>query len=213
MQKRLIVKGRVQDVDYRETVKDIARLMNVFGEVRNLKNGTVEILCGCNDKKHFEEFKDKITIKEQSHYKPFVEKIDEYPEDINLNVFTVDYDDVQTQLLKKTIIGSKAMKDMVKQMNSMNENLGNKMDDMNENLGNKIESGNKDIGNKMDSMNTEMKLMNNNLGNKIDSLNINITNRFDTMEQKYDTIGKTMIKLEQHFGKLVEEFIEKKKKK
>jgi len=40
-----------------------------------------------------------------------------------------------------------------------------------------------------------------------------MTKRFDTMEQKYGTIGETMIKLEQHFGKLVEEFIGKKKKK
>jgi len=76
----------------------------------------------------------------------------------------------------------------------MSENLGNKMNSMNENLGNKMES------------------MNENLGNKIDSLNDNITNRFDIMEEKYDTIGKTMIKLEEHFGKLVEEFIGKKKK-
>ena len=186
MQKRLIVKGRVQDVDYRETVKDIARLMNVFGEVRNLRNGSVEILCGYNDKKHFEEFKDKITIKEQSHFKPFVEKIDEYPEDINLDVFTVDYGDVQIQLLKKTIVGSKAMKDMSKQMKSMNDSVN--------------------------SMNGSINLMNENLGNKIDSLNDNITNRFDIMEERYGTIGETIIKLEKHIGKLVEEFIEKKKK-
>ena len=65
---------------------------------------------------------------------------------------------------------------------------------------------NENIGNKMTSMNE-------NLGNKIDSLNDNITNRFDTMERKYGTIGETMIKLEKHFGKLVEEFIGKKKKK
>ena len=207
MQKRLIVKGRVQDVDYRETVKDIARSMNVFGEVRNLKNGTVEILCGCNDKKHYEEFKDKITIKENSHYKPFVEKIDEYPEDINLNVFTVDYGDVQTQLLKKTIVGSKSMKDMSKQMNSMNVSMNLMNDSMNS-----MNVSMNSMNDSMNSMNVSINLMNENLGNKIDSLNDNITNRFDTMEEKYDTIGKTMIKLEEHFGKLVEEFIGKKKK-
>ena len=200
MQKRLIVKGRVQDVDYRETVKDIARLMNVFGEVRNLRNGSVEILCGYNDKKHFEEFKDKITIKEQSHFKPFVEKIDEYPEDINLDVFTVDYGDVQTQLLKKTIVGSKAMKDMSKQMNSMNDSMDLMNDSMNS------------MNGSINLMNDSINLMNENLGNKIDSLNDNITNRFDIMEERYGTIGETIIKLEKHIGKLVEKFIEKKKK-
>lgn len=45
------------------------------------------------------------------------------------------------------------------------------------------------------------------------SMNTNMTTRFDNMEQKYDTIGKTLIKLEKQFSKLVEEFIGKKKKK
>ena len=59
IKKRLIVKGRVQDVDYRETVKDTARSMNILGEVRNLRNGSVEILCECKDVQQLSEFKEK----------------------------------------------------------------------------------------------------------------------------------------------------------
>ena len=47
----------------------------------------------------------------------------------------------------------------------------------------------------------------------IKEMRTDMADRFDTMEQKYGTIGKTMIKLEEHFGKLVEEFIGKKKNK
>jgi len=47
----------------------------------------------------------------------------------------------------------------------------------------------------------------------IKEMRTDMTDRFDTMEQKYGTIGKTLIKLEKHFGKLVEEFIGKNKQK
>lgn len=45
------------------------------------------------------------------------------------------------------------------------------------------------------------------------SMHNDMINRFDVMDRKYDAIGKTLIKLEEHFGKLVEEFIGQKKKK
>lgn len=149
IQKRLIIIGRVQDVDYRETVKDIARDMSILGEVRNLKNGSVEISCECKDRKQLDEFEKKITVKEQSHHKPYVEKIDEYPEYLKLSgIFTIDYGDLQNQLLKKTIIGSKSMKSMDAKMGSMDT----EMKSMNKNLGNKLDSLNNNITNQFNTM-------------------------------------------------------------
>ncbi|MEI6675576.1 MAG: acylphosphatase [Verrucomicrobiota bacterium] len=41
--KRVIFKGRVQNVGFRYTVKDLARAFEVRGWVKNLPDGTVEL--------------------------------------------------------------------------------------------------------------------------------------------------------------------------
>ena len=41
--KRVIFKGRVQNVGFRYTVKDIARAFDVCGWVKNLPDGSVEL--------------------------------------------------------------------------------------------------------------------------------------------------------------------------
>jgi acylphosphatase len=40
---RLVLRGRVQGVGFRDTVADIARRHQVAGSVRNLRDGTLEI--------------------------------------------------------------------------------------------------------------------------------------------------------------------------
>ncbi len=42
--KRVIFEGRVQGVGFRYTVKDLARGFDVCGSVKNLPDGTVELL-------------------------------------------------------------------------------------------------------------------------------------------------------------------------
>ena len=133
IQKRLILKGRVQDIeddiDYREKIKDIARDMKILGEVRNIRNGTVEILCECKDEKQLSDFKKKITIKEQSHHKPCVEKIDEYPFEGKLTVFTVEYNknNMELELLKATTRWVNAAKSLSE--TKSNENKKWRVDD------------------------------------------------------------------------------------
>lgn len=41
--KRIVFKGRVQNVGFRYTVKDLARSFDVCGWVRNVPDGTVEL--------------------------------------------------------------------------------------------------------------------------------------------------------------------------
>ncbi|MBI3588418.1 acylphosphatase [Candidatus Micrarchaeota archaeon] len=45
----LLVKGRVQAVGYRRFVKGIADELGVRGTVRNLPDGTVEIICDAEE--------------------------------------------------------------------------------------------------------------------------------------------------------------------
>lgn len=42
--KRIIFEGRVQGVGFRYTTKDLARGYDVLGTVRNLRDGTVELV-------------------------------------------------------------------------------------------------------------------------------------------------------------------------
>jgi len=135
IQKRLILKGRVQivddDIDYREKIKDIARCMNIHGYVRNLRDGTVEIVCECKNKKQLSEFKEKITIEEDRHLKPYVEKIDEYStEGIPLGFFRVDYDNMDLEILKATTRWVNSMISFNEEIKKMNVTLKKPNDEL-----------------------------------------------------------------------------------
>lgn len=58
----LIVQGEVQGVGYRQYVAKIGRRLKLAGCVKNLEDGTVQILCK-GDKKTISEFKEKIEKK------------------------------------------------------------------------------------------------------------------------------------------------------
>ncbi len=55
MPKRVIYEGRVQGVGFRYTCKDIARGYDVTGGVRNLADGTVELVA-CGEAGEVEDF-------------------------------------------------------------------------------------------------------------------------------------------------------------
>jgi len=139
--------------------------MKINGTVKNLKDGSVEILCECRNDEHLRKFKKEIVLSGTDQYSAHVEEI--LVEDLpkrELGYFDVDYGGDVT---------------------------------------------NKDIATKIDIGSNVMRTMN----SKIDSMNRNIETRFDTMGQKYDTIGKTLIKLEGHFIRLVEALIKEKNEK
>ena len=46
---QLIVTGKVQGVWYRATIKQIADKMGIFGTIKNLPNGNVEIIANLNE--------------------------------------------------------------------------------------------------------------------------------------------------------------------
>ncbi len=50
MRAKFIVKGRVQGVFFRDETKKKADALNVKGYVKNLANGTLEVVADCDDK-------------------------------------------------------------------------------------------------------------------------------------------------------------------
>ncbi len=62
---RLVVKGEVQGVGYRWFVRRAAQLLGVSGWVRNVPDGTVEVVCEARDKKQFEDFVEQIRRRDE----------------------------------------------------------------------------------------------------------------------------------------------------
>ncbi|MFA5077760.1 MAG: acylphosphatase [Candidatus Micrarchaeia archaeon] len=58
---KMLLYGRVQGVGCRAFVSSIARRLGVTGTVRNMENGSVEIICECGSENIFEEFKNIIS--------------------------------------------------------------------------------------------------------------------------------------------------------
>lgn len=74
--KRVIVTGRVQGVGFRYTTKDLARGFDVCGSVRNLPDGTVEILVQGEDEE-VEEFLRELA--ENSYVSHFIREMHSSP--------------------------------------------------------------------------------------------------------------------------------------
>lgn len=134
---RLIVKGFVQGVGYRNIVMRHAWKLNILGIVRNLNNGDVEIFCKCKNSNHLEEFINKITIRDDKEnvYLPFVEIIEKYitPKEIDsfnppkiFSKFSIDYGDIPSQdkeVLIKMDTGSSIMLQTSSNVKNMNTNM------------------------------------------------------------------------------------------
>ncbi len=74
---RIIVKGDVQGVGYRASVKYIARKMGIKGFVRNLDDGTVEICC-------------KSSRKDIERFIKAIDRKAEKPDEFSLNIESIE---------------------------------------------------------------------------------------------------------------------------
>ncbi|RLG18294.1 acylphosphatase [Candidatus Micrarchaeota archaeon] len=70
---KLIAKGRVQGVNYRAFVCSQADSLDVKGTVKNLPDGSVEIIAEAPDEKTLEEFKQRV--KHRSKWGPQVDEL------------------------------------------------------------------------------------------------------------------------------------------
>jgi acylphosphatase len=59
---RLVAHGRVQGVNYRWLVQDAAKGLGIKGWVKNLPDGSVEILCETETEKAYRDFLKRIEV-------------------------------------------------------------------------------------------------------------------------------------------------------
>lgn len=150
MEKRaeIIVHGRVQKAGFRDLIDEAAFNLNLNGYVKNLKDGTVQVICEGEEDK-VKELLEKINIQQ---YPIRVEKIDvKYTKPTHeFKAFEIiREEDLSTATYER-------MDTAVRYMREMNANLSQKIDNLGDNLGGKIDNLGDNLGTKIDQSKNEI---------------------------------------------------------
>jgi len=167
---KIIVSGRVQKAGYKDTVDEIAYHLNLKGYVKNLEDGTVEVVCE-GEKKDIGGFVEKIKVRE---YPIFVESVKvKYSEETGeFKQFDIIHEkDITKATYERMDMAARYMRGMHTEMKDMHQDLGGKIDSMHQDLGGKIDSMHQDLKEEQIGMHHDM--------NK----------RFDWIAEKYGDIG------------------------
>ena len=185
MKKRaeIIISGRVQKAGFRDFIDEIAFDLNLDGYVKNLDDGTVEIVCE-GEEGPIRDFLEKINI---IQYPIRVENIDVVYKDPTWEYKTFEV--IREEDL--TLATYERMDAAVRYMRQMNSDLGQKIDGLGENLSCKIDGLGENLSQKIDGLGVkidqnraEIREMNSNLGQKIDGLGEKIDqNRVETTSE------------------------------
>jgi len=146
MKKRaeIIVYGRVQKAGFRDFIDEIAFNLNLNGYVKNLGDGTVQIISECEED-GIKELLEKINI---TQYPIRVENIDvvyKKPTGEYRTFAIIREEDLTTATYER-------MDTAVRYMREMNSNLSQKIDGLGDNLGSKIDG----VGGKIDQSRIEI---------------------------------------------------------
>ena len=187
MKKRaeIIISGRVQKAGFRDFIDEIAFDLNLDGYVKNLDDGTVEIVCE-GEEGPIRDFLEKINI---IQYPIRVENIDVVYKDPTWEYKTFEV--IREEDL--TLATYERMDAAVRYMRQMNSDLGQKIDGLGENLSQKIDGLGENLSQKIDGLGVkidqnraEIREMNSNLGQKIDGLGENLCYKIEGLGEKID---------------------------
>ena len=158
----IIVHGRVQKAGFRDFIDEIAFNLDLHGYVKNLDDGTVQIICE-GEEGNIKELLEKINI---TQYPIRVEKIDvAYNEPIDEYV---TFDVVRDEDL--TTATYERMDAAVRYMREMNSNLGQKIDG---------------VGDKIDGVGGKIDYLGDDIGGKIDQSRIEITSEIRSTKDDF----------------------------
>lgn len=91
---RMKVMGKVQGVFYRAFVRTNALELGIRGTVKNMRDGSVEIVCEAKDELHFQQFAEAVTYNNRAGIK--VENVDilerKRSDDFSFHDFRIIYD-------------------------------------------------------------------------------------------------------------------------
>ncbi len=96
---RIVVKGKVQKVGYRDFVQRVARGLGIKGFVENFRDGNVQIVCEA-EKEVLDDFVKKINVKEDIDVES-VKIIETLPATGEFEYFDIKYGRLEEESSKK----------------------------------------------------------------------------------------------------------------
>ncbi len=148
---KIIVKGEVQRVGYRDAVEKIARKLGIKGIVENLKPYDVRIVCECEDK-DVKRFIGALKI----YGDPLISVSDiavEYEKPTGeFTYFEIKRGSTDEETAERLDIAALHLKNLTSAVSMMNTNIGGKIDNLDEHLGVKIDDLGEHIGGKIDNL-------------------------------------------------------------
>ena len=184
MEKRaeIIISGRVQKAGFRDFIDEIAFDLNLDGYVKNLDDGTVEVVCE-GEESPIREFLEKINI---IQYPIRVENIDVVYKNPTCEYKTFEV--IREEDL--TLATYERMDAAVRYMRQMNSDLGQKIDGLGENLGQKIDGLGENLSQKIDGLGENLSYKIDGLGEKIDQNRAEIREMNSNLGHKIDGLGE-----------------------
>jgi acylphosphatase len=168
VRKRFIVKGRVQKVNYRDEVQEIAQTLGVTGTVKNLKSGDVEVICE-GEETILGKFEKALAIKKSRIDVREVVPAEAPPSNDRFEFFEIKYGPMEEELGERLGAGFGYIQE-----------VGDKVDGVGkavECVGQKVEC----LGQKVDGV-----------GKDVRDMHVDMNKRFDHMADHYDMIALTL---------------------
>ncbi|MBW6519273.1 MAG: acylphosphatase [ANME-2 cluster archaeon] len=192
----IIIHGRIQKAGYRDFIDEAAFNLDLTGQVKNLDDGTVQVICE-GEKDTIQKLLGMVNI---SQYPIRVEKIDvrysepagdfkifEIIRDEDLTTATYERMDTAVRYMREmnTNLGQK-IDGVSDKIDDMDKNISAKIDDMDKNISAKIDDMDKNISAKIDDMDKNIGDKIEGVGGKIDKLDTNLGNKIDSLGGKID---------------------------
>jgi acylphosphatase len=202
VRKRILIEGDVQDVAYRIFVKKVAKDLKIKGLVRNLPDGTVEVLCE-TDEKVLKKF---LAALKSCRYDGMqnagrVSNIDVFDQKQRarpFKSFEIDYGHKVKGLAKEEMHRQELMvyhgSELRSEMRSGFDKLGKRVDSGFKGLGQKMDNGFNGLGQKVEGV-----------GEKVQSMHKDMNEKFTGMEQKYHTINKNIERSDGNIERMTKE--------
>jgi len=170
IRKSFIVKGRVQKVNYRDEVQEIARAMGITGTIENLNSGDVEVICD-GEETILGKFEKALAMKKGRIDVREVVPAEPPPTKGRFEYFEIKYGPMEEELGERLGAGFGYIQE-----------VGDKVDG----VGKAVEG----VGQKVDGVGKDIQMV----GQKVDSMHGDMNKRFDHMAQRYDLIALSLVK-------------------
>lgn len=177
----ILIHGRVQKAGFRDFIDEVAFNLALNGNVKNLDDGTVRVICE-GEETNIKELVEKINIKQ---YPISVEKIDVTYKSPTREFKTFEIirdEDIATATYDRMDAAARYMREMNTNLGQKIDGLGNKIDGLGDRLGDKIDLNREEITGEIHSLRDDLKSHFDDRLTKMESELFEIKARVDTIQ-------------------------------